>query len=72
MTRDCRNCGSNAINKVSTELSFARGIAAVPIYALGTMSVCLECGLAEYVVPEESLAQLRQGAGAGIFESGQM
>jgi len=42
-------------------MAFARGTA-VPVYALGRMAVCLECGFAEYLVSEEPLTLLRQGA----------
>jgi len=31
---------------------------AIPIYSLGEMIVCFECGFAEYLVSEEALAQL--------------
>ena len=64
MTRACRNCGSNAVDEVSAELSFERGRAAV--YTLGNMSVCLNCGFGEYLVPEEPLACLRQGQTAPL------
>jgi len=70
MTRRCHKCGSTAVNEVGTELSFARGIADVPVYTLGKMSICLECGFAEYQVSKESLAQLRQGIPAHVRESG--
>jgi hypothetical protein len=61
MAKRCLKCGSIAVDTVNAEVSFARGLAA-PVYTLGKMAVCLDCGSAEYLVPEEPLAQLRQGA----------
>lgn len=56
----CHKCGLVAVKEVSTELSFVPGIAYEPVYTLGKMSICLECGFAECQVSKEPLAQLRQ------------
>jgi len=61
MSKTCLKCGSVEVDALNAEVSFARGTA-VPVYALGRMAVCLECGFAEYLVSEEPLTLLRQGA----------
>jgi len=58
---ECLKCGSTEVDRINAEVSFARGLTD-PVYTLGKMTVCLECGFTEYVVTEEARAQLRQGA----------
>jgi len=66
----CHKCGLVAVKELSTELSFVPGITYEPVYTLGKMSICLECGFAEYQVSKEPLAHLRQGATTQLGESG--
>jgi len=62
----CLKCGSTELDRLNVELSFARGLL-TPVYSVGQITVCLACGFAEYPVPQESLAQLRQGS-LGFWE----
>jgi len=62
----CLKCESTELDRLNVELSFARGLV-TPVYSVGKMTVCMTCGFAEYLVPPEPLAQLRQGS-LGFFE----
>jgi len=59
MIKTCPECRSTEVEEVNVELSFAPRTAE-PVYMLGKMPVCLECGFAEYRVSEEPLAQLKR------------
>jgi hypothetical protein len=56
-----RICGASAARELNAELSLARD-KTMPVDSLGRMTVCLACGFAHYLVPEEALSQGRPGA----------
>lgn len=55
----CSKCGSTNVEEINVEMVFARG-KAEPIYVLSRHAACLECGFAEYFLPQETLAKLRE------------
>jgi hypothetical protein len=57
--KTCSKCGSPKVETINVEMAFAHGKAA-PVYACLSNSVCLDCGLAECFLPQESLAKLRK------------
>ena len=60
MARTCFQCGSSQVEEVSAALTFARE-GAMPICSLeARLAVCLECGFAECLVPQELLAELKR------------
>ena len=62
MTETCLNCGSIDTEEVDVELSIARGQATLPVHSFGKVVICLECGSAECLVSEATLAQLKEHA----------
>lgn len=55
----CSKCGSTNVEEINVEMVFARG-KAEPIYVPSRHAACLECGFAEYFLPQETLAKLRE------------
>jgi len=62
MTKTCLNCGSIDTEQPYAELSIARGQAMLPVHSFGKIVICLDCGFAECLVSEATLAQLKQHA----------
>jgi len=58
MAKTCSKCGSTKVEEINMEMAFARG-KVEPVYALGTPTVCLDCGFLECVLGESSLVELR-------------
>jgi hypothetical protein len=66
--RACRSCQSETQAPFNAEIavSFAKFPAALtspPVYMVGQMMVCLNCGFAEVVIPPAELGSLQRGAG---------
>ena len=60
MTGACFQCGSSQVDEVSAALTFARE-GAMPIWSLeARLALCLECGFAGCLVPQELLAELKR------------
>jgi len=59
MINRCSKCGSTNVEEINVEMVFARG-KGEPIYVQSRHAVCLECGVAEYSLPQETLAKLRE------------
>ena len=59
MINRCSECGSVKVEEINVEMVFARG-KAEPVYVPSRHTVCLECGFAEYFLPQDSLAKLRE------------
>jgi hypothetical protein len=61
MTERCDRCGSANVHRINLEMAFAPS-KAEPVYVLAKPNVCLDCGLVECSLSEESLRELREGA----------
>jgi hypothetical protein len=59
MNKNCSECGSTKVAKVQAEVKIARDDGA-PVYTCGQVSLCQECGFAQYVLPQDALARLRE------------
>jgi hypothetical protein len=58
----CIKCGSDKVKVLSTEMAFGGGTQFPPVYALAAPVCCLDCGFAEFSIPQDSLNELRQHA----------
>lgn len=69
----CKACGSEKLMNLNGEItaSFPRveDVKATPIYFAQEISVCLNCGLAEVLVPAVQLEALRQRKKVGSQSS---
>ena len=54
MTERCDRCGSANVHRINLEMAFAPS-KAEPVYVLAKPNVCLDCGLVECSLSEESL-----------------
>jgi len=60
MAGACLQCGSSQVDQVSAALTFARE-GAMPICSLEVrVALCLECGFAQCLIPQELLAELKR------------
>jgi len=53
MTTTCLQCKSTKVEEFNAKISLEK------IHASGKVTVCLECGCVEYLIPETALTQLR-------------
>lgn len=64
----CKGCGSANLQRLKGELSASfpdlKRANLPPIYICQEVTVCLECGSAELVVPAPELERLKQGSAA--------
>jgi hypothetical protein len=60
----CTKCGSDQVQEFSAEMAFGGGMKSPPIYFLSKAVCCLNCGLAQFSIPEDSLNELRESAAA--------
>ena len=69
----CRSCGSEAQAPFNAEfaISFPRfptALTSRPVYMVGQMIVCLNCGFAEVAIPQTDLVLLQSENGPGTLE----
>jgi hypothetical protein len=61
----CESCGSANLAKFIAEMGIRspglKNIDKAPVWAFPELFVCLNCGTAEFVVPESELRQLAKG-----------
>ncbi len=64
----CKSCGSVNQKKFSEEMGIhfpgLKGIDKPVVWVFADVVVCLDCGIAEFAVPEEELRQLAKGDAA--------
>jgi hypothetical protein len=64
----CKSCGSVNQKKFSAEMGIRfpglKGIDKPVVWVFPDVVVCLDCGTAEFAVPEEELRQLAKGDAA--------
>jgi hypothetical protein len=64
----CKSCGSVNQKKFSAEMAIhfpeAKDIDKPVVWVFPDVVVCLDCGTAEFTVPEEALCQLAKGDAA--------
>ncbi len=64
----CKACGSINQNKFSAEMGIhfpgLKNIDKPTVWVFPEIVVCLDCGTAEFAVPEEDLGQLAKGDAA--------
>jgi hypothetical protein len=64
----CKGCGSANLQRLKGELSASfpdlRRANLPPIYICQEVTVCLDCGHAELVIPAPELERLKQGSAA--------
>lgn len=60
----CRRCASHVLNEFSAELAIHfpgwEGLEKPAVWAFPRLTVCLDCGLVDFELPPEQLAQLIQ------------
>ena len=60
----CKVCNSENLQKLDGELTVSlptpSGISVPPIYVCQSVSVCLDCGFAELVIPATDLVSLKK------------
>ena len=65
----CKSCGSNNQSNFTSEIGIhfpgLKGVDKPVGWVFPKIVVCLECGTAEFVVPEAELRQLRKSDAAG-------
>jgi hypothetical protein len=63
----CKSCGSINQNKFTGEIGIQlpglKNIDRPPVWVFPELVVCLNCGTAEFAVPEAELQQLAEGDG---------
>jgi hypothetical protein len=61
----CKSCGSNNQSKFNGELAIhwsgLKNIDKPIVWVFPELVVCLDCGIAEFAVPEAQLLQLEKG-----------
>jgi hypothetical protein len=64
----CKSCGSGNQSKYTGELSMhfpgLKDIDKPAVWVFPQIVVCLDCGRAEFIIPEAELRQLAKGGGA--------
>ncbi len=64
----CKSCGSVNQKKFSTEMGIhfpgLKDIDKPTVWVFPEFAICLDCGAAEFAVPEEELHQLAKGDAA--------
>jgi hypothetical protein len=64
----CKRCSSDNQRKFSVEMNFHfpgyEGLNKPPVLVFPTVVVCLVCGFAEFIVPEDELRTLATGTTA--------
>jgi hypothetical protein len=64
----CKSCGSVNQKKFSAEMGIhfpdLKDIDKLVVWVFADVVVCLDCGTAEFAVPEEELRQLAKGGDA--------
>lgn len=64
----CKGCGSANLRNLKGELSASfpdlKRASLAPIYICQEVTVCLDCGFAELVVPTPELERLKKGSAA--------
>jgi hypothetical protein len=64
----CKSCGSVNQKKFSAEMGIhfpgLRDIDKPTVWVFPEFAICLDCGTAEFAVPEEDLRQLAEGDAA--------
>lgn len=64
----CKKCGAMAQQdfpgEVSVNFPGLQRVHLSPVYVSQTLSVCLDCGYSELIIPEPELHQLRDGMAA--------
>jgi hypothetical protein len=60
MPKTCPQCGSKELTEVAAELTIRRQ-EGTPLYMSGKVTICSDCGFAQYLIPERALGQLREG-----------
>ena len=71
---ECKQCSSERVDRFTGEIAIhfcgLQGLNKPIVWVFAEISVCLECGLAEFRVPERELEVLRSGTpveGAAIW-----
>jgi hypothetical protein len=72
-THICRSCGSETQAPFNAEFSvsfakFPTGLTSRPVYMVGQMIVCLNCGFAEVAIPQTDLGLLQIENGPGTLK----
>jgi predicted nucleic-acid-binding Zn-ribbon protein len=67
----CTKCGSSSVKELNVEIAFGGGTRRPVVYALAKSVCCLDCGFAEFTVPEDSLNELRGYVAAQPVSTGQ-
>jgi hypothetical protein len=69
----CKRCGGVTQQELDGELTASlpeiEKLDLPPIYACNYVMICLDCGLAEIIVPSSELEQLRKGLAASTSQS---
>ena len=64
----CKRCASKAQKKFSTEMNFhfpgREGLEKPTVWVFAEVVVCVDCGFAEFSVPEAELRRLAEDAAA--------
>lgn len=64
----CKSCGSVNATKLNAEMNLHfpghEGLARPTVWLFPAVVVCLNCGFAEFSIPEKELQDLRSGAAA--------
>lgn len=70
----CRRCGADTLKDFNGELAIhfpgLQGLETPIVWVFPTISVCLDCGVAQFMVPERELEVLRTGVpveGANVW-----
>lgn len=62
----CKQCASDELTDFNAEVAIhfpgLKGLNEPPVWVFPKLLVCLQCGFAELVIPEEQIEQLRSGA----------
>jgi hypothetical protein len=65
----CKSCGSDSTEKFTAEIVIhvdgLKNIDVPPVFVFPELLVCLNCGGAQFVIPEEEMRRLQEGRAAG-------
>jgi len=59
----CKACSSDNLQKLDAELTASlpvvKAVTAAPVYVCQKLLVCMDCGFAEFVIPDKELQSLK-------------
>jgi hypothetical protein len=65
----CKSCGSENLQKFRGEVAIhfpgLKNIDKPIVWVFPELTVCLDCGVAQFAVPQDELRQLQKGNAAG-------